>query len=256
MVFQAVYLLSVMMGGVGMMVGAYMWVQVDTTIPHQLDQVAPVQAATLKADAWILRSRTAEERCIYHGLIVPYEKLWEERSNPWGVESVSPPEPGKIAELAYVFNKKVCDDGQSIEPVLRVATGLYRTTMGDIMPQGVPLTTYALSAAEEDHPKWLPQVLERIAQAADTNPAAKEFLQFTEESARKLAEAQGAQETAPKVEPAEANTAEESAQDVTASESGEAVAESPPLGTGSEDGEQIAAVQEPVGEPVAEVATD
>ena len=177
----------------GKALGITLFVLPDVNLPQQLGQVAPVEMSSAAYVTIRVRPKTEEERCRYSGVVVPYERLWEERVISSGSKTVIPPEPGKIAGYAIVINRKDCD-GHQPEARLRVATH-YRTLFnGNVLGEGASYVVLPLdSLPESTRPKWVPQVMETLAEAATSDSVAQEFLRFNEESSQVAAEAKAAE---------------------------------------------------------------
>jgi len=168
----------------GKAMGITLFALSDVGLPQQLGQVAPIEMSSAAYVSIRVRPKTEEERCRYSGVVVPYEQLWEERVTSFGVDSVVPPQPGKIAAYAVIINRKDCE-ARPPEAMFRVAT--HRRTMfnGDVLGEGAQYVVLELGRMPQDsRPKWVPQVLEKLALAAKTDPMAAEFLRFTEEGAK------------------------------------------------------------------------
>lgn len=168
----------------GKALGITLFALSDVSLPQQLGEVAPIEMTSAAHVSIRVRPKTEEERCRYSGVVVPYEQLWEERATSFGVESIVPSQPGKIAAYGVIINRKDCA-GRPPEAMFRVAT--HRRTMfnGHILGEGAQYIVLELGQMPEDsRPKWVPQVLDKLALAAKTDPAAAEFLRFAEESAK------------------------------------------------------------------------
>lgn len=123
-------------------------------------------------------------KCKYTGLAVPYERTWEEVVESSGVQTVIPPEPGKLAGYAILINKKTCL-GQEPVAMFRVSTRDERGVFFNkgTMQKAYPIVSSQLSSLREDQrPKWLAQVMQTVATQAETNPAASEFLAYTKQA--------------------------------------------------------------------------
>lgn len=167
----------------GKALGITLYVLAEASLPQQLGQVASIQMTTAAPVAFCIRPKTAEEQCVYQGVIVPYEQLWEERTtNVLGIETVTPPQPGKIAAYAIVVNRKDCE-GRQPEAMFRVNTHLALFHKETVF-EGVQFAVvdYA-NLPEAERPKWIPQVLQTLNAAAATQPAAQKFVQFSAERA-------------------------------------------------------------------------
>lgn len=173
----------------GKALGITLFALSDITLPQQLDQVAPIEMSSAAFVTIRVRPKTEEERCRYSGVVVPYEQLWEERTTSFGIESVTPPQPGKIAAYGIIINRKDCE-GRQPEAMFRVAT--HRPTMfnSGILGEGAHYSVLQLNSLPESaRPKWVPQVVEKITEVAKSDPVAKEFIRFTEDSAKAAVEA-------------------------------------------------------------------
>lgn len=169
----------------GKALGITLYALSDVNLPQQLGQVAPIEMSSAAHVVVRVRPKTEEERCIYRGVVVPYEQLWEERrSNILGIETVAPPQPGKIAAYAIIINRKDCE-GRAPEAMFRVAEHRRRPFNSDILMEGASYMVLELgNMGEDSRPKWVPQVVEVLAKAAESDPIAKDFVQFSEENAK------------------------------------------------------------------------
>lgn len=194
--FEVINLLWSVGVATGKALGITLFALSSVNLPQRLDQVAAIEMSSAPYVAIRVRAKTAEEQCRYSGVVVPYEQLWEERtSNAFGVETVTPPQPGKIAAYAIVINRKDCE-GRPSEAMFRVAT--HRRTMfnGDILGEGAQYAVLQLGGMPESaRPRWVPQVMDRVVEVAQRDPVAKEFLRFLEESAKAEANAKATDAT-------------------------------------------------------------
>ena len=166
----------------GKALGISLYLLADVHLPMQLDTVTTVEMSTAAPVLFRVRPKTDEEQCRYSGLIVPYEQLWEERTtNAFGIETVTPPQPGTIAGYAVIINRKDCE-GRDPEAMLRVNTfnrKWEKIQLGYnfwmMPPEAMP---------EEARPKWLAQVAEKVPDIAEKQSIAKDFLRFNEEHSR------------------------------------------------------------------------
>ncbi|MFN4340916.1 MAG: hypothetical protein ACK4FE_02635 [Azonexus sp.] len=153
---------------------------VEITMP-QLGQVAYGQ--TYKATLF------GEPDCHYSGLVIPYERDWEEVYNEGTLQETRvAPEPGKFAGYVYILNKAQCKGkpDQLIRHVYDCNSSRCNTVVKkDYVVKVLPLTQDDVSFY-----KWLPQVMKRIEDASATNTAAKAFMDFNAQAnAPKTAEA-------------------------------------------------------------------
>lgn len=187
--FDAIDLLFKIGIAAGKALGITLFTLADVNLPQQLDQIASVEMSSAAYVAIRVRPKTEEEQCRYSGVVVPYEQLWEERTTSFGIETVTPPQPGKIAAYAIIINRKDCE-GRQPEAMFRVAT--HRRTMfnSGTLGEGASYVVLQLgSLPESARPKWVPQVVEKLAEAAKSDPIAKDFVRFIEESVKAAAEA-------------------------------------------------------------------
>ncbi|QTX19922.1 hypothetical protein [Comamonas aquatica] len=136
-----------------------------------------------------------ESKCQFDGVVVPWERTWEERAlggdaaNP----QMLPPEPGKIAGYAAVVYQRTCP-GKKPEAILHVGvqgTGIF--SKPEILAGSSVGMQDVLLTQATNRPQWLPQVVERLVRVAPTSPAAKQVLVTAHE---KLAQALPELETA------------------------------------------------------------
>lgn len=165
--------------------------QKDVILPP-MGQVALIELSSAPYVLVRLRPKTEEERCRYTGLVAPYERTWEEETESFGIKTVHLPEPGKIAGYAIVVNRKDCE-GREPEPMFRVSTH-YRTLFNsDKLMEGATLVSVDLAGLpEEKRPKWVAQFLETTLIAAESNPYAKEFMAFSEQTLKRVVVKSGA----------------------------------------------------------------
>lgn len=162
----------------------------DTPLPAAKGEVVTIafrEEAYNVMDAWGMRDTSGF--CRWTGVAIPYARTWEETVSNGYVETVLSSEPDKIAGYALLINKKQCP-GKADEAMFRVATMIEPPTSrfkGTLMMGYAGRFVQLASLREDERPRWLPQVLGALANAAKTNPAAKEFVDYThqaEEAAR------------------------------------------------------------------------
>lgn len=120
-------------------------------------------------------------KCTFTGLAVPFVRDWEEVVDNIYSKSVISPKPSKIAGRAYVINRKLCP-GKAPEPMF-----LVDETVNWNVPLLLGYKIFALNVTamrDDQRPKWLPQVLARIERVAETDPKAKCFMDFMQDSIR------------------------------------------------------------------------
>jgi hypothetical protein len=116
----------------------------------------------------------ADSKCHYAGLIVPYVRDWPETVRHGQEEEVLAPDLEHTAGHAVILDRKTCP-GKEDEKVFLV--------------DAVERNFGALGGGTDFHfddpdtikpeykPKWLPQVMQRIARIAEHDENAKEFLE-------------------------------------------------------------------------------
>lgn len=146
----------------------------DIPFPTELETAVTVEFETA---GW-------GKSCNYSGLMVPYERDWEEpvSSNfESGMETVRPAEPGKIEAYAFVINRKVCPDTGEEATLLITDHYPFLDHFHERM-----LTFSSLPAKAENYPRWYPQVIAKISRLSSTNSAAKTFMEFSLSASEKL----------------------------------------------------------------------
>lgn len=117
-------------------------------------------------------------QCKFTGLMVPFDRTWTEIRRVGDSEIEDAPEPGKISAYAIVLNQKVCP-GVAPEPVMLFAQrpGFRTLFNSDVMLHS---HNYVFQPAqvltEQNKPRWIEQVEERIRLAADSDPNARVFV--------------------------------------------------------------------------------
>lgn len=144
--------------------------------PQQLHAVVPVE---FRAVSFIWSDVYP---CRFTGVAVPFERDWEEVVDNGYTKTTLPPEPGKIYSYAIIINKKSCPGK---EPEHMFSTGSWTGAFANLgVPKGVKFMAQGLSKDAERQPKWLPQVMKVVQDAAETNQAAKGFIDFTSSAAQ------------------------------------------------------------------------
>lgn len=118
-------------------------------------------------------------KCKYTGVMVPYVRDWPEVIKHGEIETVLPPEPDKTAGHAFIINRKVC--GDKVEPVFR--TGEVFRTSGGFLYKHSFAAFDVTDMREDQRPKWLVQVLQRIDRVAANDDKAKAFVEFNRNAA-------------------------------------------------------------------------
>jgi len=137
--------------------------------------------------------------CRFTGVAVPVERDWEETVDNGFVKTVRPPEPGKLYTYGIIINRKICP-GKDVEPMFN--TGSWTGAFANLgLPKGIQFMAIGLSKDEARRPKWLPQAMKAIQDAAGSNEVAKDFISFNtavakENAAKAEAAAQAKSEVA------------------------------------------------------------
>ena len=117
-------------------------------------------------------------KCRYHGLLVPFERDWEEEMGGFENKTMRPPEPGKLAGYAIVINKLACP-GKDAEFVMNTATHWSTAPAGRPLLELRTFASVGLNPNPELRPKWFSQVLRTIEVTAEKDQVAKEFVEFS-----------------------------------------------------------------------------
>lgn len=132
-----------------------------------------IQHVTYKRNAF-----REESKCAFEGVLVPWERNWEQRTTSGGVESVLPPEPGEIAGYAAVIYSKKCPE-QPEEKILHTGPQQDIVIAGGkaAVVNNMPVRALDLFGSNQDlRPQWVSQVVERATKLASSNRAAKSFI--------------------------------------------------------------------------------
>ncbi|TCS32924.1 hypothetical protein EDC30_11935 [Paucimonas lemoignei] len=145
-----------------------------------------------------------KRECRYYGLMVPYTRTWEEKdpSDQTGMSTLAP-EPDQVVGYGIVVNKKTCPE-TGVEKVF--AAGEYVTgtdRVGRPYIQHAQIYVNPIVDNPEKNPKWLPQVVATIEKAAETDQAAKAFLDFAKstQSSIKVQTSEKQSQTSPELAP-------------------------------------------------------
>lgn len=103
--------------------------------------------------------------CDVSGLMVPYERDWEEVVGSSESQYVRGPEPGKIAGYAFVVNKMKCPQ-KEVQAIFNTIEWHTPLKPGMHVGDERPFRSFAVNPNVEMQPKWLPQVIKRIESAA------------------------------------------------------------------------------------------
>jgi hypothetical protein len=120
-----------------------------------------------------------EGKCLFNGVIVPWERTWEipsPHSDASHAADVLPPEPGKIAGYAAVIYQKQCPETapESMLDVGVQGTGIFPKPM--VVTGNTVVAQNILLTPQDQRPQWLGQVIERLIALAPTQPAAQQAL--------------------------------------------------------------------------------
>ena len=158
--------------------GINLYSSADTRIA---DTRESVQAVTFHREFY-----RSDSHCEFRGVMVPFVRDWDiVRSNAEsGVEAVQKAEPDETAGQAFLINEKICD-GQS--QALMRGDDLWRLREGGTLYRKKSITaTDLLTTAKDQQPKWLIQVLDRLARLAPNDPVAAKFLATSKEEIAQL----------------------------------------------------------------------
>ncbi len=160
-------------------------------IPVELEMVTPM---TYAREFW---REDGSGKCVFAGVIVPWERTWVTEVNHDGNTTALPPEPGVRAGYVALVNEKRCGSAapQTIFLVGEQFTGRAILGMGF---DGKPFVDKVHSVSSGDvlamqaqnRPPWFPQSIERLTRLAQTSPAAKAFLAKSQDDLGKLLPAQ------------------------------------------------------------------
>jgi hypothetical protein len=177
-------ILNIIFIGANLLADIALYNSVDTAMPPLGTGVAEINFRHEGYTLFNLSVPPSEDgKCHYTGLAVPFDRTWDEVVNNGSVEMVLPPEPGKLVGHALIFNKKTCP-GKEPEAMFRVATRFLPLMNKSSLQKGYLTHGIQLSNMPADQrPKWLPQVMEAVVKAAEIEPAAKAFLEYTKQAA-------------------------------------------------------------------------
>jgi hypothetical protein len=160
-------------------------------IPEELETATPM---TYTREFW---REDGSGKCVFAGVIVPWERTWVAEINHDGNTTVLPPEPGVRAGYVALVNEKRCGTAvpQKIFLVGEQFTGRAIFGMGF---DGKPFVDKVHSVSSGDvlamqaqnRPQWFAQSIERLTRLAPTHPAAKAFLAKSQDDLGKLLPAQ------------------------------------------------------------------
>lgn len=170
-----------------------LWALDDVQLPPFGGGVAQVRFSTAAPVLIRVRPRTEEEKCIYSGVMVPFDRTWEEVTRVNDMDLVSPPEPGKIAGYGVLVNRKECE-GKAPEAIFRIGSpnnGMVMARQGRMMEGAVVYTSLLSELSTDQRPKWLDQVLDTVTKVAESDPAVKSFVEFSMPAATKNSEQAG-----------------------------------------------------------------
>lgn len=138
--------------------------------------------------------------CKFTGLMVPYAKTWDTESknqDTGAITAIQDAAPAEIEAYAIVVNQRTCKG--VTEPVFMFTEknlGIFKEGYNRLVKNRGMMLTELASVPKDDQPKWLPQVMARIDEAAASDPTAKAFVEFNR-SAVEAAKAKAAQASAP-----------------------------------------------------------
>lgn len=114
-----------------------------------------------------------DSECKFTGLLVPYVRDWPETIKHGDQEEVIPPNLDDTAGHAVIVDKKICP-GKPVESVFLVED--VQRNSGRIVKNSSFHFFDPDEQRPEFRPKWMPQVLQRLQRASDTDADAKDML--------------------------------------------------------------------------------
>ena len=165
---NAVYLAAILFSSITMYpVG-------ETAVPTRLDGAVELRFVR---EWW---RDDGDGKCLYTGMLVPFERTWPEEVERGGERVTLPPEPGKIAGYIALINRKDCK-GLGTETILRAGVVRSRTLLfGSRGPQVDKHTFFPagdmLETPAEKIQPWFPQIVDRLERLSEQDEAAKAFL--------------------------------------------------------------------------------
>lgn len=154
----------------------------DYKFPAEMDAVVEVST---HREWW---RADGSGKCNYTGVLVPFSRDWDEVDDSTYPPTVREATPNKREGHIIVINKQVC--GDEVTPVLRA--GPVHRTYGDFRRKHQVVAQDVTAMSDDNKPKWLGQVLERIERVAQTDKAAASFVAYVAASAESLAANAGA----------------------------------------------------------------
>lgn len=140
----------------------------------------PAERDAVVAVSYHLDWFKSDSECKFTGLMVPFVRDWTVEVDNNYSKTTIPAEPDVTAGHAFIINKKSCP-GKEPEFVFRVDETSW--VNGKAKPGAIKWAARQTmldfrSMREDQRPKWLNQVMERIDRVATTDNAAKDFLAF------------------------------------------------------------------------------
>lgn len=165
-VLNAVYLAAILFSSITL------YPTGETAVPTERDSFVELK---MHREYW---RDDGNGKCSYEGVLVPYARTWPEVVRRGDDEITLPPEPDKIAGYVAVANRKICKDQ---EPVSILRAGTPSTRKPFFGTRQVDKHTFFQSGDMMDTPAdkiplWFPQVIERMAILAKTDPKAEAFI--------------------------------------------------------------------------------
>lgn len=120
-------------------------------------------------------------KCEFKGVMVPFVRDWDEvrTGGDSGHETVIHADPDTTAGMAVLVNERICE-GKEPEVILRGGDKYRLTEGGNFYKKHVVMATDLPSTPQEQRPRWVAQVLERIARLAASDEVAARFLRVSE----------------------------------------------------------------------------
>ncbi|CAB5514610.1 hypothetical protein LMG26857_03669 [Achromobacter anxifer] len=161
--------------------------QGQVKIPTELESVTPM---TYTREFW---RADGAGKCVYAGVIVPWDRTWPLEITNEGNTTVLPPEPGVRAGYVTLVNEKRCSTAPAQKVLLIGEQRTARALLGagfdgkPLVDKGMTTSTAdVIEMKAESRPQWFPQVIQRLTRLAPANRNAKAFLEKSQDDLIKL----------------------------------------------------------------------
>jgi len=158
------------------MSGVTLYANDDYKAPAQRDGV---QAVSLHREFY---REDGRGKCEFKGVMVPFVRDWEEvrRTGEANDEMTLEAKPNATAGAAFLINQRVCE-GKAPEVLLRGGDKYGLTEGRNFYEKHSVIATDLMTTPQEQQPKWLIQVLDRLERLASTDKAAATFLAVSQQ---------------------------------------------------------------------------